>query len=264
MGCTGNSTASRIQTELERRTMVQNELLFVIGLMLIAFFYSSVGHGGASGYLALMALFGFAPGSIRYYALILNLVVSAIAFISYYRAGFLRWRKVLPFLITSIPAAYIGAHFTINPAIYKIILGIMLIIAVMRMLLVRNTDNETTQEPPIIPAFGIGLALGLVSGIIGIGGGILLSPILILARYAKIKEASAASAIFIFLNSASGLAGLFTSHFSFQPHIIYWLSGVMVAGFTGSAIGSRSFSEINLKRVLSLVLIAASIKLFFF
>jgi uncharacterized membrane protein YfcA len=232
--------------------------------MLIAFFYSSVGHGGASGYLALMALFGFAPGSIRYYALILNLVVSAIAFISYYKAGFFRWRKVVPFLITSMPAAYIGAQFSINPTVYKIILGIMLIIAVLRMLLVRNTENEITKDPPFGLALGIGLALGLVSGLIGIGGGILLSPVLILAKYARIKEASAASAIFIFLNSASGLAGLMTTHISFQPHIIYWISGVMAAGFLGSSMGSRAFSELNLKRMLSLVLIAASIKLFFF
>jgi uncharacterized membrane protein YfcA len=253
-----------MQTELERRTMVQNELLFVIGLMLIAFFYSSVGHGGASGYLALMALFSFAPESIRYYALILNLVVSAIAFISYYRAGFFRWRVVLPFLVTSIPAAYIGATYSINPVAYKTILGIMLLIAVTRMLLIRNTENDATHFPPILLALGIGLILGLVSGIVGIGGGILLSPILILAKYARIKEASAASALFIFLNSASGLTGLMTSQFNFQPIIIYWILAVMVAGLLGSAIGSRTFSELNLKRVLSVVLIAASIKLFFF
>jgi uncharacterized protein len=244
--------------------MVQNELLFVIGLMLVAFFYSSVGHGGASGYLALMALFSFAPDSIRYYALILNLVVSAIAFISYYRAGFFRLKLVLPFLVASMPAAYIGAKISINPMMYKIILGIMLIIAVMRMLLVRNTDNDTTHDPPFVLALGTGLVLGLVSGIIGIGGGILLSPVLILAKYARIKEASAASALFIFLNSACGLAGLMTTHINFQPHLIYWISGVMVAGLVGSAIGSRTISELNLKRVLSLVLIAASIKLFFF
>lgn len=264
MGYSGNRVASRILTELERRTMIHNELLFVIGLMLIAFFYSSVGHGGASGYLALMALFSFAPDSIRYYALVLNLVVSVIAFISYSRAGFFRWRQVVPFLITSMPAAYIGAQFSINPAIYKIILGIMLIIAVARMLFVRNTENDTTHDPPFLLAMGIGLVLGLASGIIGIGGGILLSPILILARYARIKEASAASALFIFLNSGSGLAGLMATNISFQPHIIYWISGVMAAGLVGSAIGSRTISELNLKRVLSLVLIAASLKLFFF
>ena len=244
--------------------MVHYELLFVIGLMLIAFFYSSVGHGGASGYLALMALFGFAPESIRYYALILNLVVSAIAFISYARAGYFRLRLAIPFLITSMPAAYLGAQISINPTLYKIILGIMLLIAVLRMLMVGNNDNKETRNPPVAIALGIGLLLGLVSGIIGIGGGILLSPLLILARYARIKEASAAAALFIFLNSASGLAGLMTTKFTFQPEIIYWIMGVMVAGFAGSAIGSRTFSELNLKRVLSLVLIAASIKLFFF
>ncbi len=244
--------------------MVHYELLFVIGLMLIAFFYSSVGHGGASGYLALMALFGFAPESIRYYALILNLVVSAIAFISYARAGHFRLRLAIPFLITSMPAAYLGAQISINPTLYKIILGIMLLIAVLRMLMVGNNDNKETRNPPVAIALGIGLLLGLVSGIIGIGGGILLSPLLILARYARIKEASAAAALFIFLNSASGLAGLMTTKFTFQPEIIYWIMGVMVAGFAGSAMGSRTFSELNLKRVLSLVLIAASIKLFFF
>ena len=243
---------------------MHNELLFVIGLMLIAFFYSSVGHGGASGYLALMALFSFAPESIRYYALILNLVVSAIAFISYYRAGFFRLRLVLPFLLASMPAAFFGAKISINPTMYKIILGIMLITAVMRMLFVGNTENDKTHDPPFAMALGIGLILGLVSGIIGIGGGILLSPLLILARYAKIKEASAASALFIFLNSASGLIGLMSTKISFEPHLIYWISGVMAAGLVGSAIGSRTISELNLKRVLSLVLIAASIKLFFF
>jgi len=244
--------------------MVHYELLFVIGLMLIAFFYSSVGHGGASGYLALMALFGLAPDSIRYYALILNLAVSAIAFISYFRAGFFKWRIVFPFLITSIPAAFIGATFSINPVVYKIVLGIMLLLAVIRMLLVRNTENNTTQNPPVSIALGIGLLLGFVSGIIGIGGGILLSPILILAKYARIKEASAASALFIFLNSASGLTGLMTTRFIIQENILYWISGVVVAGLIGSAMGSRTFSDLNLKRVLSMVLIAASIKLFFF
>jgi uncharacterized protein len=240
------------------------ELLFVAGLMLVAFFYSSVGHGGASGYLALMALFGLAPDAIRSYALILNLVVSAIAFVSYYRAGFFRPRQVVPFLLTSIPAAYFGAGIKISPDLYKIILGIMLLIAVGRMLLTGRKDNEVTHDPPFLPAMGIGLLLGLVSGIIGIGGGILLSPLLILAGFARIKEASASAALFIFLNSAGGLAGLIRTGTEFQPHIFLWIVAVMVSAFLGSATGSRSWSELNLKKVLSLVLIAASIKLFFF
>lgn len=238
------------------------ELLFVIGLLLIAFFYSSVGHGGASGYLALMALFSFSPESIRSYALTLNLAVSAIAFISYYKAGYFRWQLVLPFLITSMPAAYMGAQFSINPMTYKIILGIMLLFAVFRMLM-KNNENEHIHLPPFYLALGIGGLLGLVSGVIGIGGGILLSPILILGKYAKIKEASAASAIFIFLNSISGLTGLMKTQFIFQTPLLYWILGVTLAGLLGSAIGSRNFSEINLKRVLSIVLVAASIKLLF-
>lgn len=239
------------------------ELLFVIGLMLIAFFYSSVGHGGASGYLALMALFGMAPESIRSYALILNLIVSGIAFASFLKAGFFRWKLVVPFLVTSIPAAFAGAMISLNPTVYKIILGIMLLLAVLRMLL-KHDENVHTQNPPISLSLGIGALLGFVSGMIGIGGGILLSPILILGKYAKIKEASAASALFILLNSLSGLAGLMKTQISIQPNIAYWIAAVATAALFGSALGSRNFSEINLKRVLSLVLIAASIKLFFF
>ncbi|KAF0196480.1 MAG: hypothetical protein FD166_2435 [Bacteroidetes bacterium] len=244
--------------------MVYNELLFIAGLALIAYFYSSVGHGGASGYLALMALFGFAPESIRYYALMLNLVVSAVAFVSYYRAGFFRGRIVWPFLIASMPSAYFGARLSIDPVAYKIILGIMLLIAVLRMLLIRNKENTSVKDPPYHIAIVTGLLLGFVSGVIGIGGGILLSPLLILAGYARIKQAAAASALFIFLNSATGLSGLLSKQIDFRPEVIYWMLTVLVAGFIGSANGSHSFSELNLKRVLSVILLAASLKLFFF
>jgi hypothetical protein len=243
---------------------MNQELLFITGLFLIAFFYSSVGHGGASGYLALMALFGFAPDSIRSNALILNMMVSGIAYYSYYRAGFFRWRKIVPFLVGSIPAAYIGAHISINPTLYKMILGVFLLIAIFRMLFVRNAESTKIIDPPILIALGVGAALGLVSGMIGIGGGILLSPILILAGYASIKQASAASALFILLNSASGLAGLFRHHIEIQPNFIYWITAVMAAGFLGSAIGSNTFSESKLKLVLSIVLLTASMKLFFY
>jgi uncharacterized membrane protein YfcA len=243
---------------------MQYEILFITGLMLIAFFYATVGHGGASGYLALMALFGLAPDSIRFNALILNMFVSGIAFISYYRAGFFRWRLILPFLIGSVPSAYIGAQISINPTLYKILLGIFLLIAVIRLLFVRNSQNKPLSAPPIILAFGIGLALGLISGIIGIGGGILLSPILILAGFATTKEASAVSALFILLNSASGLAGLLGGPIIFQPHIVLWIAVVLASGLAGSAIGSNTFSEYKLKLVLSVVLLAASLKLFFY
>lgn len=243
---------------------MQYELLFIAGIILIAFFYASVGHGGASGYLALMALFGLAPDSIRFNALIMNMFVSGIAFISYYRAGYFKYRLVLPFLVGSIPFAYIGAQIIINPTVYKILLGIFLLIAVIRILFVKTGQGIPIHKPPIYLALGIGSVLGLISGIIGIGGGILLSPILILARYANTKEASAASAFFILLNSASGLAGLPGQSVDIQPHLVYWIAAVMGAGFIGASIGSRSFSEYKLKLVLSIVLLAASLKLFFY
>jgi uncharacterized membrane protein YfcA len=244
--------------------MIYSELLFIAGLAFIAYFYSSVGHGGASGYLALMALFEFAPGSIRIYALMMNVVVSSVAFISYYRAGYFKFRIIWPFLITSMPAAYWGSKLSIDPVAYKIILGIMLVIAVFRMLFFRNNENLSIKDPPFLIGIIAGILLGVISGIIGIGGGILLSPLLILAGYARVKEASAASAIFIFLNSAAGLFGLLSEKLYFHSEAILWLMVVLVAGFLGSTKGSRAFSEINLKRVLSVILFAASLKLFFF
>ncbi len=249
--------------ELERRPM-QFEILFITGLLLVAFLYASVGHGGASAYLALMALFNVMPDSIRLHALILNMFVSGIAFISYSRAGFFRWRFIWPFLIGSIPAAYLGAHISIDQHIYKIILGIFLIIAVLRLLLPTDPENKTRTNPPLLLALGIGIALGFISGIIGIGGGILLSPILILAGYASTKEASAASSLFIFLNSASGLAGLPADQIHMHPHLFIWILVVIGAGFAGSSIGSHSLPDIKLRMILSVVLLTATFKLFFY
>jgi len=240
------------------------ELLFMAGLAAIAYFYSSVGHGGASGYLALMALFGFAPDSLRMNALLMNLIVSAIAFFSFYRAGHLRIRKVLPFLVTSMPAAYIGAGIHIHPTAYKITLGVFLIIAVLRMLITPKAKHLQVKDPPLMPSLLLGLLLGLVSGIIGIGGGILLSPLLILAGYATTKQASAAAALFIFLNSLAGLSRLSCQTQQLHWHLAYWLLMVLAGGIAGSASGSFYFTERGLTRMLSMVLLAASLKLFFF
>ena len=241
-----------------------NELLFIICLMLIAFFYSSVGHGGASGYLALMAIFGFEPQMMRASALILNLFVAGIAFYSYYRDGHFSWRILWPFLITSMPAAYLGARMHLDPQVYKIILGVFLIIAVGRMLFLQGKGLEKMKDPPLGLSMIIGFVLGLLSGMIGIGGGIILTPILLLLRYANVKEAAAASALFIFLNSVTGLLGVFQNGFSLQRDFILWIAGALFAGFLGSYTGSRKLSSVRLQYVLALVLVVASAKLFFF
>lgn len=240
------------------------ELFFLNILIVIAFLYSSVGHGGASGYLALMSIFSMSPIIMRPSALTLNLFVAGIAFISFYRGGYFRCKTLVPFIITSMPAAYFGASVEINPHLYKIILGIFLLIAVGRMLMVHNRKFEDTREIPIQWALIIGAVLGFFSGMIGIGGGIILTPLLLLFRWANVKEAAAASALFIFLNSGAGLLSLLQTGFSYDPVIIIWIAGGIIGGYLGSYTGSFRFSNNALRYVLAGVLIVASAKLFFF
>lgn len=238
------------------------EYIFLVSLFVIAFLYSSVGHGGGSGYLALMALFGIAPEFMRSTSLTLNVFVSLIAFIAYFKAGYFRSTLIIPFLISSIPLSYIGAMLPIQPTVYKIILGIFLLIAIARMLFIPNAISEHSKNPPFLVAVLIGAVLGLLSGMIGIGGGIILTPILILLHWANMKEAAAASAIFIFLNSVSGLIGLFHSGFNYDPHIVSWIVVGVFGGIAGSYSGSFKMQTNKLKYTLAFVLLVASIKLF--
>lgn len=240
------------------------DYLFLVSLFIVAFLYSSVGHGGGTGYLALLALFGIAPIFMKSTALTLNVFVSAIAFFSYYRAGYFKWKLVFPFLITSIPFAFLGALLKVNPSAYKIILGIFLLFAVARMLLVPKAISESSNKTPFLTALAIGAVLGLFSGMIGIGGGIILSPLIILFHWANVKESAAASALFILLNSISGLFGLAISGFTLEPRIIVWIIVGVVGGIAGSYIGSYRLKSGKLKYVLASVLLLASIKLFIF
>ncbi len=238
------------------------EYLFLIFLFVIAFLYSSVGHGGGSGYLALMALVGIAPEFMRSTSLTLNVFVSLIAFIAYYKAGYFRPALILPFLLSSIPLAFIGALIPIQPTVYKIILAVFLLLAIARMLFIPNAVSDQLKKPPFLVAVLIGAVLGILSGMIGIGGGIILSPILILLHWANMKEAAAASALFIFLNSVSGLIGLFQMGFVYDPHIVSWIVAGVFGGIAGSYSGSFKMQANKLKYTLAFVLFVASIKLF--
>ena len=240
------------------------EYLFLLSLFVIAFLYSSVGHGGGTGYLALLALWGIAPLLIKPTALTLNVFVSAIAFYSYYKAGYFKWKLIFPFLISSIPCAYLGALTRVNPSTYKIILGIFLLISIGRMLLISNAITEKSIKMPFIPAVVIGALLGFFSGMIGIGGGIILSPIIILFHWANVKESAAASALFIFLNSLSGLSALVSGGFKFDQHLLIWITVGIIGGIAGSYIGSFRLKPNKLKFVLAAVLLLASIKLIIF
>lgn len=238
------------------------EFGFIFLIIVIAFLYASIGHGGASGYLALMAIFSIDPILMRSSALTLNLFVAGISFYAYYRGGFFKFRVLLPFIITSIPMAFLGANIHIDARVYKIILGLFLIIAVARMLIIKPRSKESIKLPPVIPAMAIGAGLGLFSGMIGIGGGIILSPILILSGWANVKQAAAVSAIFIFLNSSAGLMGLASAGFSGNPNIAVWITAAFAGGLMGSLAGSFKISNLRLQYILAFVLILASIKLF--
>ena len=240
------------------------DILFLGGIFLIAILYSSVGHGGASGYLAFMALLGFAPEVMRPAALILNIFVSSIAFITFTRNGHFKLKLLWPFIVTSIPLAFLGGTFDIDSRIYKIILGVFLLFAIVRMLIKLKDDDGVFKEPNILLALIIGAILGFFSGLIGIGGGIILSPIIILLGWASVKQTAAVSAAFILVNSIAGLSGFIVKSEMPDVQIIYMVLAGLLGGLLGSWLGSFRIKEIYLRYTLALVLFMASVKLFLF
>jgi uncharacterized membrane protein YfcA len=236
------------------------EYLFLAAILVIAFLYSSVGHGGASGYLAIMALFGIQPELMKSSALILNLFVAGLAFIAYYKAGYFRFNLIFPFIIGSVPMSFIGAKLNIDPDIYKILLGICLSFAVLRLFL-KNMNEKEPRKLSFVWALLIGAFIGIFSGMIGIGGGIILSPLLIIFGWANLKETAAASAMFILLNSVSGLTGLLSSGISLNPEIFTWIISGITGAVLGSYLGSFKFSFQKLQYILASVLLFAIVKL---
>ncbi len=234
---------------------------FYILLLLVAFLYASVGHGGASGYLALMALAGAAPTSMRPTALILNLFVSATAFIQYYRGGHFRWALIWPFLIASVPLAFLGGGISIDAALYKKILGIILLYPVFRFLFIKDSSFKPRGSPGLLLALGIGGSIGFLSGLIGIGGGILLSPIILLFKWADQKQTAAASALFIFVNSLSGLIAQFNKGVELHASMYILIIIAFAGGLLGSYIGSKKIGQSQLRYILVVVLTLAAFKL---
>ena len=237
-------------------------LLYLL-VPLIAFFYASVGFGGATGYLAAMSFFGIPPQEMASTALVLNILVSSISFSSFYRAGHLRRDLLLPFLVTSVPAAFLGGYFKITDETYSIILYIVLTFVAVRLLFFstrRDVETETNLNRQLpstnsLLALIIGLLIGLLSGMVGIGGGIFLSPIIIFARWGTSKHASAVAAAFIALNSISGLLGrvaggtLIITSFGLSL-IPFGLLGALA----GSYLGAVRINGLNLRRTLGAIM----------
>ena len=236
-------------------------------LFAVAVLYSSVGHAGASGYLAVLALTGLAPEAMKPTALVLNLVVATVGAIQFTRAGHFSWRTFWPFALASIPAAYVGGAMKLPVSSYKAIVGIVLLLSAVRLLWTArqaSAEREAVADsvaPPVGAALPIGAGLGFLSGLTGVGGGIFLSPVLLFLGWASTKRTAAVSVWFILVNSASGLLGHLASVQSVPAAVSLWAPAVLVGGLIGSTLGSRVLPGPAIRRLLAVVLVLAGYKL---
>ena len=245
--------------------MLQNDniYLFLLILPIVSFLYSSVGHGGASGYLALMALFSFAPETMKPTALLLNLFVAGISFYYYFKEGYFNKTLFLVFAIASIPLAYIGGTIEVDASIYKKILAVLLIFAILKMLNVFGKENSQIKEVKLWQGLVIGGVIGFFSGLIGIGGGIILTPVILLLHWGNMKEAAAVSALFIWVNSAAGLLGQISSGVTLEKESFLLVVIALIGGVLGGYFGSKKINNQSLRYILAFVLVIACFKLIF-
>lgn len=232
-------------------------------LFLVAFLYAAVGHGGASGYLALMAIFSVTPEVMKPTALLLNLFVSLTSFIQFYRGRHFQWKIFLPLALASVPTSFLGGRIHIDSALYKKVLGVLLLIPVIRFFFFPNADVADRKPAQTALSLIIGSVIGFLSGMIGIGGGIILSPILLLLKWTDQKQTAAISALFIFVNSLSGLAGQLTKGIRFSADMFSYVVIAFAGGLLGAYFGALKFNQKILKNVLAGVLALAAYKLLF-
>uniref|UniRef100_C6E928 Probable membrane transporter protein n=1 Tax=Geobacter sp. (strain M21) TaxID=443144 RepID=C6E928_GEOSM len=235
--------------------------LLLAAVLLVAALYSSVGHGGASGYIATLALFSIAPAAFKPTALVLNLVVAGVATCVFFRAGHFSWRLFWPFAVTSVPCSFVGGYLSLPDHVYKPLVGLVLVASALRLSFHNEKETEPVGLPPMSVAFLAGALLGLLSGLTGVGGGIFLSPLLLLLNWGKVREVSAVAALFILANSAAGLLG----HVSSLQQIPYFVPPLALAALSGGAIGSYLGSArlpvAGIVKALSLVLMVAGVKM---
>jgi uncharacterized protein len=230
-----------------------------------AVLYSSVGHGGASGYLAAMGLVGVAPAIMRPTALVMNIAVASISLYKFSRANGFNWRLFIPFALTSVPMAFIGGRVQLPVAWFGVLVGAVLLFSAFRLFLetisVSITPRSISGPPPVAFALLIGAAIGLLSGMTGVGGGIFLSPLLVLCGWGTVRDSAAPTAAFILINSIAGLVGLMTRQPALPDALPYWVAAVIAGGLIGATFGARRLGNRSLRQALALVLVIAGGKM---
>lgn len=243
---------------------VEHLVLICLAIAIVALLYSSVGHAGASGYIAVMTLFSLAPTTIKPAALVLNILVASITSWQFWRAGHFSWRLFWPFAVASMPLAFLGGYINLPTHVFKILVGLVLLYSAARFFFATKTQNDEEATPPAkAVAVSVGAGLGLLAGLTGTGGGIYLTPLMIFMRWARTKTASAVSALFILVNSIAGLLGNISSTRQLPWLALPLLAAAVIGGSVGSYLGSRQFSPVFIKKLLAVVLTIAGLKLIF-
>ena len=231
-------------------------------IFLAALLFSSVGHGGASAYLATFALIGMAPASMRPAALCLNVLVASITLYKFYKVGAFNWQLFWPIALASVPAAFIGGQMTLPNPIYKALVGACLIYAAYTIFVQANKVDDVQVKPITKPVqMALGAALGFLAGLTGVGGGIFLSPILLFFSWAKIKVISGVAAAFILVNSISGLLGFLSKSPNLPAGLVYWALAAIAGGLIGAEYGSQKLANPTIRKLLALVLLFAGSKM---
>lgn len=242
----------------------QVTFLISFAVFVVAFSFATAGHSGASAYLALFALLGMAPAEIKPTVLSLNVVVASITTYKFSRAGHFSWRLIWPFILTSIPFSFLGGLITLPTSIYRILVGVVLVYAALRMLFnAPANENAPASYPPVWFSLLLGAGIGFIGGLIGIGGGILLSPILLLTNWAGPQLTAGTIAVFVLVNSISGLLGHWSASMHLPSQLPVWGLVAGFGGWIGAEIGSRRLSANVLRRMLGLILLVSGLRMFF-